>query len=88
MTEDKYEVVDRAPLMIRQNRTGSLMNAVIRTAETGKAIRATGFSMTYLRTCLYSQAKSLGLKAHIVRQGDTLVMWCEKASEKWQAEAE
>ena len=73
-----WKEVDRVGLMTRQARRGTLINAIIETSESGKAILVSGVSGSYLRSTLYAIAKGVGLKAHIIRKGDNFVAWCEK----------
>ena len=79
MTE--FKVIERGLLTARHQRLGSLLNAIVETATTGKAIEVSEVKGTALRAWLYTNCNKLGLKGHVIQHGDHYVCWSTKKDE-------
>ena len=56
----------------------SLRQRILATATTGKAIKVTTHSMSYVRSCMYTIAIQHHLRFHYTIINDEFVVWCDK----------
>ena len=76
----KYEIVKRPKTPNPQSPLGALKQALLETAESGKALRVNGVRGATCRSYGYSVALRRGLRFHAKRDGDEYIIWMEKRS--------
>ena len=74
------EIVKRPKRGLSQNGSATLASLIYATAETGQAL-SFPLSRRNALTTYYALARLQGLKMHTHRDGDRVVVWCERPKE-------